>query len=199
MGRNKCLPERDPIIGAKEILFVSKFCDKFVSPLSEAIAERQPEMITLLFDHGADVNFGSEKGLTPLCVAAWYDDSSTIAALLRRGAKIEARDEEGYTALLKAASQAKGLEAIKLLIASGADITARTDNYGDTALLLASYNLNVDAVRFFVASGLDPCGRNKDGESAIDYANIKILHRDEKMRSKTREEIRDLLKSRCKG
>src|SRR6266852_7421048 len=163
------------------------FPDGNVSPLSEAIAEHQPKMIALLLDHGADVNFGAERGLVALSVAAWYDDSDTITELLKRGAKIETRDNEGYTALLKAASQAQGLKVIKLLIESGADMRARTSSHGDSALMLAAYRLNADAVRFFVQAGLDPCVHNNDGETAIDYANVQVLQPDAEAKLKARK------------
>ena len=54
------------------------FGEAHVSPLSEAIAERQPKMIASLLSHGADVNFGAKVGLVPLAVAAWYDDVDTV-------------------------------------------------------------------------------------------------------------------------
>src|SRR5436305_9545174 len=77
--------------------------DAAISPLSEAIAGQQLRMIFLLFEHGADVNFGAEQGLVPLAIAASYDDHDTVVELIRRGAKIDARDAEGFTPLLKAA------------------------------------------------------------------------------------------------
>lgn len=166
-----------------------------VTPLSEAIAERQPETIALLLNHKADVNFGMEKGIVPLASASWYGEQEIISELLTRGAKIEARDHEGYTALLAAASHSQGVDVIKTLLAAGADFRAVTQGYGDTALMLAAWDLNVDAVRLFIELGLDPCAQDKDGKNAMYYANFSIVKSGPRLES--RKEIVKLLESKC--
>src|SRR5258708_25635993 len=94
------------------------FGDSPVTPLSEAIAEGQPETITLLLNHGADANFGAEKGVVPLAAASWYGEKETVSELLKRAAKIEARDSQGYTAFSTAASHSQGVSLIKILLAA---------------------------------------------------------------------------------
>jgi ankyrin repeat protein len=141
-----------------------------VSPLSEAIATRQPKIVNLLLAHGADVNFGAEDGLVPLAIAAWYDDPVLITEFLHHGANLEARDDEGFTPLLEAAAHAKGVHVLELLIEAGADLR-KTGEEGETALMLAAAQVNLNAVQLFLRAGLDPCAQDKEGRVAFDYVN----------------------------
>ncbi len=161
------------------------------TPLVEAIAEGQPKTIALLLDHGADVNFGTKDNIVPLCVATWYNDSDTVKLLIQRGANLEARDHEGYTPLLEAASHAQGLEVIKLLIAAGANVKAKTSEESETVLMLAAWNLNIDAIRLFIALGIDPCAKSKEGETAIDEVNAGFV------KPELRKQVLELLISKC--
>jgi|SRR5579864_29360 len=166
------------------------FGEAHVSPLSEAIAERQPKMIASLLSHGADVNFGVNVGLVPLAVAAWYDDADTVTELLKRGAIIDARDSDGYTPLLEAASHAEGVRVIKLLVAAGANIQNTGNIEGDTVLMLAASRGNLDAVSLFVQLGVSACIGDKHGMMASNYVNALV-------KPETGKTIRDLLNSKC--
>lgn len=166
------------------------------TPLSEAIAERQSEIVTVLLNHRADVNFGTEQGVSPLTVAAWYDDVKAVRELIRRGARVEVRDDEGYTPLLLAASHARGTATARLLIAAGADPGAKSTDDGDNAIMLAAQNLNIEAVRLFISLGLDPCAQNKEGNTAVYHANFRIVKGEAEMSS--RRAILALLAEKCR-
>lgn len=60
----------------------------------------------------------------------------TAALLLEKGARTNARDEEGETPLIVAAAYGR-LEILKVLLQNGADVEA-TDDFGRTALLAAA-------------------------------------------------------------
>jgi uncharacterized protein len=141
------------------------------TPLSEAIAEHQAEIIKSLLQNGADVNFGAEHGVAALGVAAWYLDVSTAAELLRRGAALEARNEEGYTPLLVATTRPGSIGMINLLLSAGANAKARGAEINDTTLMLAAEQGNIEGVRTLLKVGVDPCVRDKDGKTAADYLN----------------------------
>ena len=57
-------------------------------------------MITLLLDHGADINQVGEHGMPPLHIAARFQDFAAVYELLKRGAspwtrvKIKGKSEE---------------------------------------------------------------------------------------------------------
>src|SRR5690606_38836479 len=64
-------------------------------------AERQPVLVQLLLDHGADVNCRNERtGQTPLHYCARCDDVPEVATLLlSRGADPSLTDQRGNTPL----------------------------------------------------------------------------------------------------
>ncbi|KAA0166638.1 hypothetical protein FNF27_07469 [Cafeteria roenbergensis] len=69
-------------------------------------------------------------------VAAQDGHESTVGLLLDRGADVEAREEDGWTAVMVAASN--GHEStVELLLDRGADVTA-TNADGETALCVAA-------------------------------------------------------------
>ena len=56
-------------------------------------------MIEALIDEGADVNYCTEEGKTPLMMAARFNKNpAVIEALIKAGADIKAEDDKGMTA-----------------------------------------------------------------------------------------------------
>jgi ankyrin repeat protein len=76
-----------------------------------------------------------DRGGTALTWAAWINDAEAVRILLDRGAKVDAADAEGRTALHLAAGW--GPHMTKLLLDKGADVNARTKS-GETPLMLAA-------------------------------------------------------------
>jgi ankyrin repeat protein len=178
-------------------LFRSSPKDAFITPLAESIAERQPQITALLFLYGAEANFGEKDGAGALGVAAWYDDADMVKELLKRGASVDARDNEGHTPLLSASYKARNLTVIKLLIAGGADVKAKSSSTRRTTVMLAASSLNLEAVNFFIDLGVDPCAADSTGETAIDSANMQLLKASQKVELNAREAILRLLDSKC--
>ena len=69
-----------------------------------------------------------------------------VKTLLEKGANPNARDLEGTTALMNAASGFGGSAIVKLLLESGADPNAK-DKHGNTALALALRSKRPDKVK----------------------------------------------------
>ena len=87
------------------------------------------EIITLLLDHGADINQASH-GVSPLLFAASTPEEGGVTILkflLEKGANPNVQDFQGSTPLF-VANFADNKEAIKLLIDSGADTTIRNNS-----------------------------------------------------------------------
>jgi len=83
------------------------------TPLGIAISKGDVATVKKLIEYGASVH---EKcnGMTPLMIAARYNQSEIITLLLKSGANVKEKDERGLTALRHAeASNAK--EAAVLL------------------------------------------------------------------------------------
>ena len=75
------------------------------TPLQHAILERQPAVVRLLLDRGADLNRGAGPGsLAPLLLAAGDTDPAILKMLLAHGADPTVEDEDGATPLSRAVS-----------------------------------------------------------------------------------------------
>jgi ankyrin repeat protein len=90
-------------------------------------------LASFLLERGADVETrfagrDTAKGSTPLMWAAWWGFPEMVKLLLRHGASIEARNDEGLTALMyAAAAKDRGnTEVLEILLAAGADAKATT-------------------------------------------------------------------------
>ena len=107
-----------------------------------------------------------------LLSAAGTGDSALIENLLDRGADIEARDDDGETALMKA-SAAGQAAVVETLLDRGAALEAREDVIGFTALMGASRYGQAAVVETLLNRGADISARSDEGETALDIAYIK--------------------------
>lgn len=80
-----------------------------------------PSVAKLLVEHGADVNAKDIEGETPL-LSFGLCDPEIFAVLADAGANLDAQDEAGCTALMRAV-QSESLWAIEALIARGCDVS----------------------------------------------------------------------------
>lgn len=92
-----------------------------------------PELIQTLISKGADVNSVDVKGNTPLIAAAEKDDVTTMRLLLKQGAKLGHTNEDGWTALDRAAIYRRRTIARELVVA-GAPLDAEQQKYMDRYL-----------------------------------------------------------------
>src|SRR5206468_4006692 len=87
--------------------------------------------------------------------AAKATDFAGVKKALDIGANVDARDQNGFTALELVSSKRDSSEIIKLLLAKGANVNS-TDNYCGTALMQATaLVLPPDAAKLLVAAGAD--------------------------------------------
>lgn len=78
--------------------------------------------------------------------AARKGDVPAVAALLDKGADVNAKFRYGQTALFKAAERGHA-EVVKLLLARGADVTVKDTFYNTTAMTWALNSKHVEVVR----------------------------------------------------
>lgn len=96
------------------------------SPLYVAARDGHAAVIEVLLDNKADINeYESNLGWTALHAAARYGCKECVATLLRRGAKSDARDNEGYRPLQLAARWGK-LDGVQALLDGGVDAKPKT-------------------------------------------------------------------------
>jgi ankyrin repeat protein len=101
-------------------------------------------------------------------VSASTGDVDTLKLLLKRGAKLEAVNTNGFTAFLIAAEAGK-VEAARRLLDQGAkfDVTA---NSGFRPLIIASRNGHLEMVKFLLERGAKLDARDKVGFTALHEA-----------------------------
>jgi hypothetical protein len=85
-------------------------------------SDDDPVMVTLLLDHGADLQARGINDFTPLHRAASWGFVRVVLCLLDRGAQIDARTRiDDYSTPLIVAAQAGKREVVELLLKRGAD------------------------------------------------------------------------------
>lgn len=117
---------------------------------------------------------------TELIRAAAAGDTARVRHLIGAGARLEARDGNGRTALL-AATEGNQVDSARALIAAGADVNAR-DSIGDSPYLLAGARGHTEILRLTLAAGADLKSTNRYGGTALTPAchyghvdNVRVL------------------------
>lgn len=130
------------------------------------------EIVRILLEAGADVNFKGYSGQTALMSAPTPE---IARILLEAGADVNAKDDNGKTALMCASGYDSNLEIVKMLLEAGADVNTKcnggTDD-GMTALLYASEFKNFEIVKILLESGADLHAMDKDSTTALFFALI---------------------------
>ena len=91
-----------------------------------------------------------------------------VIEAIKSGANVNAKDNDGFTALILAAVFGH-TEIVKALIQAGADINAK-NNDGWTALMVATIRGNTETVKALIQAGADVNAKNHKGETALMWA-----------------------------
>ena len=111
---------------------------------------------SLWADDGAELIAAAKAGNVP-----------RVKALLDRGANVNAKDEDGLTALYCSAAEGHR-DVAELLISRGADVNARSKD-GFTALHVAAYEKHKAVVELLLSKGADISLRNDAGYTPSRY------------------------------
>src|SRR5256886_7835000 len=113
--------------------------------------------------------FQAEDGIRDLTVTGVQTCALPILrALLEKGAYANAKDNNGWTALMSAAASPRA-EAVEALLEKGAEVNAQ-DKTGWTALMGAASSGQAESVRALLGKGADRNARNSDGNTALTVA-----------------------------
>ena len=98
---------------------------------------------------GADINFQTREGMTPLLGAIKREDLSMVKKILGSGVQINLADNQGLTPLMHA-SRIGNLDLVKVLVESGASMSPSTfgEFRGLRALDIAEFFLNKKVANF---------------------------------------------------
>ena len=122
--------------------------------LHAAAENGETEIIELLVSQGCLVDSRNREGLTPLMMAALYDEPSAFQMLLQNGADPSLKDNDGLSPLHYAA-KGGSTSIINNLLSLGIDIDSRT-NAGVTPLMTTAFCDKQSAFQVLIENGADP-------------------------------------------
>lgn len=129
----------------------SRESSELCPPLYYAVRDRRLNLIDLLIEYGADLNYQNNFGWAPLHVAAFKGHRDLVKRLVNEGARVELQDEKSNTPL-NVASGNGSPECMEELINAGASIHSR--GYMNlTPFLKAAYLSNYECVKIAVDAG----------------------------------------------
>ena len=149
------------------------------TPLSWACERGYAEIVKILIDGGADVNPLHTRCNSPLIEAASarLEHVDIVALLLDSGADVNTANNNGETALSKAAESGHE-KTVNLLLQHDVDVNA-ADMWGRTALMKAARNGHIGVVKSLIEKKAAVDTTDGEGETAVMKASsrghIKIL------------------------
>jgi len=127
----------------------------------------EAEEIQAALEAGADVNSVNENGMTPLMMAAKYNNNPYVIILLANyGARINYSSSSGWTALMLAVKYNNNPYIVRTLINVGSNINAINKN-GDSSLLLALDISSKEKSELLIEAGANVNIQNKDGMTPL--------------------------------
>jgi ankyrin repeat protein len=134
------------------------------SAISAATRRADLKALTLLLDHGADINVFKNSWGTPLMDAVWLRNEALIDLLLDRGADVnlcvkpnlDLTKDTGSITAIDTAAELGHVNLIYRLVKAGAFLThTRTDTVFKTALHCAAYHGQPESIKALLELGVD--------------------------------------------
>ena len=135
--------------------------------LHEAAFQGNLEAIQQHIEADSDLNEKDPvSGASPLIIAAVFGQIEVVRALIKAGADVNSRNNEGSTPLITAAVFGQ-IEVARALIEAGADVNSR-NNEGSTPLHTAAFFCRTEIVEALLDNGADKNARNNAGRTALE-------------------------------
>ena len=139
---------------------VNAFCN------AAGIADRRA-ILEFLDKYGAAaINAKDETSQTALMLAAIGGCADTITLLLEKGADVNARDKNGWTALMWVKRNHKN--TVARLLDGGADINAQEEEGWTALMLLPEFE---ETIALLLEKGANIDIKNKEGDTALEIAH----------------------------
>jgi ankyrin repeat protein len=142
--------------------------EKLSEKLFTAVMTNDLESMKILLSRGADANYASSSGWTPLHQGSAGGHDESVELLISKGADVNSRTGTGWTPL-HAASERGHKKIAEILISNNADIDSK-ENYGRTPLNVASRNGHKDVVELLISKGADINPKDNAGYTPLMYA-----------------------------
>jgi len=146
--------------------------NEHMTPLYLAVENTMPDGAKTLIDLGSNVNYADPSdGMTVLMESASSDDAISLAWLLRSGAKPNAQDTVGRTALHYLAARNQSVsdnryaDMTRLLVGWGASVDVTNDKL-ETPLMIAAQSGNEAIVKALMTSNANPYLTDYKGATA---------------------------------
>ena len=138
--------------------------------LHRAYSDKQPDVVAMLLEGGADVNVQAKGGDTALHIVAGLGDVEACTLLLSKGANASAVGKGGATPLHLACENGSS-EVRTMLLAAGADANAARED-GSTPLYLVCHDgqYDLEAIQALIACGARGDIVGGDGRAALHWA-----------------------------
>lgn len=137
--------------------------------LRNAALRGQTATVRRAIEQGIKAQAADSSGQTALMLAAFNGHSDIIRYLLDEGSSVNTANTEGRTPLMFAAS-GPFPESVQLLLDAGADVNAMDTVEQWSALMFAAAEGQTEVVRILLTNRADPSLKDKDGETALDFA-----------------------------
>jgi hypothetical protein len=144
--------------------------------VSAMIQDNEDEVLEILKSRSININIKGRKGTTPLMEAAEAGmDLKYVKILIDHGADVNAKNDDGMTALMFAVLNGK-IEKMQLLISNGADVNAHNE-WGQTPLIQACIgvtgSIRKDIVELLVREGANTDVKDNYGNTPVSLASQK--------------------------
>jgi len=138
---------------------------------SQAVKNDRRVIARFLLSAGADWHSGFIPGEpSALIISAARGDNNLVKELIMRGEVMDNMDDNGYTAIAKAAINGH-LTTLKILIKAGANVNITPE--GRSLLMHVVDDNNVLLSQQLIAAGADVNYRDKNGDTALKIARRK--------------------------
>lgn len=150
----------------------AKIKDELLIAIKSPIVESRINMMKLLIDNKANINYTDENGFNPLNIAIESGDMEVTKFLITNGANVNSLMQDGVSLIGYAIAQ-NNMDLLQILIENGANVNyTNGDSWADTPLKTAS-RLGLDnVVRILLTRNVDINAVDMNGNTALHTAAL---------------------------
>ena len=150
----------------------AKIKDELLIAIKSPIVESRINMMKLLIDNKANINYTDENGFNPLNIAIESGDMELTKFLITNGANVNSLMQDGVSLIGYAIAQ-NNMDLLQILIENGANVNyTNGDSWADTPLKTAS-RLGLDnVVRILLTRNADINAVDMNGNTALHTAAL---------------------------